>query len=218
MAEGNLSPATAQVVPLAAATVERRESYGGSWYYIGTRADLIASGVVNAGAPFPGDALATGTRGERFVDAIGRKCRIGKWKQPRHSPPTFRVVVRPTSVEVAAHQAERKAEWEVTRAAEDREKRAREAELLSPESYRQWLDDRVDSLVWDVTNGNATFARVADQASATQRVYGVDAQALLAMLNQLRARISAARIVSCVATAPAQSRPARPHLRLVDTA
>lgn len=187
--------------------VESNELHDGTWCHVGTRAALIASGIVGD-RPFPGDAQATGKRGERFVDPDGRKCVISKGSAPRHAAPTFRVSVYPTRVEIAEHEAERRRQVDAERTTEAQEK----LELLRPEVFRESLIRWVRIVMREVGDGNTVWANMAGRNAATLRLDGMEAEALLAMLRQIEARIGAARIVPCTSHGGAATRAS--HLRV----
>lgn len=78
---------------------------------------------------------------------------------------------------------------------------------LSPEAFRESMSRTVDNLMTEVAGGNHVWAHLAGCDSATLRLDGTEAEALLQMLRQVKARIKAGRIVPCSAT------DAQDHLR-----
>lgn len=191
------------------------ERHGGLPYdhhwYVGTREELIAAGVVDD-RPFPGEVGATGKRGERFVDASGRRCRVCKESTPRHKSPTFRlsIYMLPSEREQARadHDEERKSA-EALKADEDEAERKI---MLTPKIFQRTFLNAVDSLLNMVGNGNATYASMAGENTPTLRIDSVEAEAILVMLRQVKARLKAARIVPCIVGVATEARPS--HLRV----
>lgn len=191
--------------------------YNRHWY-VGTREELIAAGVVDDRL-FPGEAGAIGKRGERFVDVSGRRCVISRRKTPRHRPPTFQVSIYMLPPERDQLRAERDKERKAAEAAlavhaaeAQKEKARRTAELLSPDEYRRALNSWMNCLLTAVGEGNRTYASMAGESAATVHLDGAEAEPILEMLRQVKARIAAAHIVSCTANVATDARPG--HLRV----
>ena len=125
----------------------RTTPYGEHITYIGSRAQLLAAGIVGADSAFPGDP---GQR-KSYLRLTGDPRRIQSIS--KSSPGRFRVIVRRTDEEVAAHhqrQAEVEAQWKENRQRLD-EARAAERSLeraaRSFEDYRGRLKYRGSTLL-----------------------------------------------------------------------
>lgn len=137
------------------------EEYCDYQRYVGTRADLIATGVVSSDRPLPGEDGSTGRRGERFIDANGRRCVVSKWAHPRHLPQTFCVRVYRTPAELAAIEAERQTKERDRHAAEARKRQERrEINLQIAAQYRMKLDWSDRQLAEEARERFASLVRI----------------------------------------------------------